>query len=171
MNILVDKVKENVVTDGTYSDYSIERIFSNRPAAEEYKKWHSIRNEIEEYEIYDEAFTSDDGKKWMFVRVQGTVYPEAVVDIRFECRPDVRKEADIARGAGLTKYPNNAFTVYKYGYVPAELWDEEKYKAKYTKILYDLAGMAKAMYYIDGLDLELICTALRNKDEEADRGY
>lgn len=163
-------MKVYVVTDGTYSEYSIERIFSNRLAAEEYKKWHSIRNEIEEYEIYDEAFNSDDGKKWMFVRVQGTVYPEALVDIRFECRPDVRKEADIAKGAGLTILPgpNRAFTVYKYGYIPAELWDEEKYKAKYTKILYDLAGMAKAMWYIDGLDPELICTAIRNKNEEFD---
>ena len=141
-------MKVYVVTDGTYSEYSIERIFSNRLAAEEYKKWHSIRNEIEEYEIYDEAFNSDDGKKWMFVRVQGTVYPEALVDIRFECRPDVRKEADIAKGAGLTILPgpNRAFTVYKY----------------------DLAGMAKAMWYIDGLDPELICTAIRNKNEEFD---
>lgn len=166
-------MKVYVVTDGTYSEYGIERIFSNRLAAEEYKKWHCIRNEIEEYEIYDEAFTSDDGKKWMFVRVQGTLYPEAVVDIRFECRPEVRQEVDITKGAGLTMPhgPNKTFTVYKYGYVLAELWDEEQYKAKYTKILYDLAGMARAMLYIDGLDPELVCTAIRNKDEEADHGY
>jgi hypothetical protein len=26
--------------------------------------------------------------------------------------------------------------------------------------------MAKAMWYIDGLDPELICTAIRNKNEE-----
>ena len=159
-------MKAYIVTDGTYSDYTIEKVFSNLEAAEEYRKWRRIRNEIEEYEIYDEAFTPGDGKPYMFVRIQGTVYPEAVVDIRFEYYPEVKKEETIHKCAGLTKHSNNIFTIYKYGFVPAELWDEEKYKAKYTKILYDLAGMAKAMWYIEGLDPELICTAIRNKNEE-----
>ena len=68
--------------------------------------------------------------------------------------------------AELEDIIEDAEKVIIYAFVPAELWDEEQYKAKYTKILYDLVGMAKAMWYIDGLDPELICTAIRNKNEE-----
>ena len=66
---------------------------------------------FEEYEIYDEAFTPGDGKPYMFVRIQGTVYPEAVVDIRFEYYPEVKKEETVHKCAGLTKHPNNIFTI------------------------------------------------------------
>ena len=82
-------MKVYIVTDGCYSDYMIEKVFSNREAAEEYKKWRSITNDIEEYEIYDEPFGTNDGEKVMFIRVQGTIYPEAVVDIRYEIRRDL----------------------------------------------------------------------------------
>ena len=62
-------MKVYIVTNGEYSDYMIERVFSNREAAEEYKKWHNIHNEIEEYEIYDEPFLKEDGEPAMFIRV------------------------------------------------------------------------------------------------------
>ena len=57
-------MKVYIVTDGYYSEYMIEKVFSNRPAAEEYKEWHNIHNEIEEYEIYDEPFTKEDGESY-----------------------------------------------------------------------------------------------------------
>lgn len=68
-------MKVYIVTDGSYSDYMIERVFSNPDAAEEFKKWHNISNDIEEYEVYDEPFGANDGEKVMFIGVQGTVYP------------------------------------------------------------------------------------------------
>ena len=40
-------MKVYVVTDGEYSDYMIQEVFSNREAAEEYKRLLSIRNYYE----------------------------------------------------------------------------------------------------------------------------
>lgn len=39
-------MKVYIVTDGCHFEYMIEKVFSNREAAEEYKKWHNITNDI-----------------------------------------------------------------------------------------------------------------------------
>lgn len=159
-------MKVYIVTDGCYSDYMIEKVFSNREAAEEYKKWRHFANDIEEYEIYDEPFTKDDGEKVMFIRVQGTVYPEAVVDIRVETRPELRYEGSITHGTGMMTYKRpGVFTLYTYRLVPADKWEEEKYKAKLTKALYDYAAMARSLF-AEGASVRDVELALRNKDEE-----
>jgi hypothetical protein len=159
-------MKVYIVTDGCYSDYTIEKIFSSREAAEEYKKWLHISNEVREYEVYDEPFTKEDGERAMFIRVQGTVYPEAVVDISFNIRPDMRREGNITRGAGIMEYKKpGVFVIYSYCYVPADKWDEEKYKAKFTKSLHDIAGKAKAMF-AEGASVRDVEHALRAEDEE-----
>lgn len=140
-------MKVYIVTNGSYSDYMIEKVFSNRAAAEEYKKWCNIYNDIEEFEVYDEPFGVGVGEKVMFIRVQGTVYPEAVVDIRYEIRHDLINADRASRsGQGLLAYNNGIFTIYNYHYISADKWDEEIYKAKFTKSLHDLASMVKAMF-------------------------
>ena len=158
-------MKIYVVTNGYYSDYMIEKVFSNRAAAEEYKKYHKISNEIEEYEIYDEPFGPDDGEKAMFIRVQGTMYPEDVVNIRFEITPELVRNWTMTRSAGIWPYGKDAYTIYKYIHVLADNWDEEKYKAKMTKALYDLAGIAKSMF-AEGASLRDVEQALREAEDE-----
>jgi hypothetical protein len=160
-------MKVYIVTDGEYSDYMIERVFSNREAAEEYKKWHNIHNEIEEYEIYDEPFTKEDGEPAMFIRVQGIVYPEAVVDLRYDIRHNmIRLNRSNSRGAGISDYHRSGvFTIYNYHYIPADKWDLEKYKNKFTKALYDLAAKAKAMF-AEGASIRDVELALSEYDEE-----
>lgn len=158
-------MKVYIVTDGYYSDYTIEKVFSNREAAEEYKKWHRISNGIEEYEVYDEPFGKDDGERMMFIRIQGTVYPEAVVDIRFDIRPEIVNNKAFARSTGLSAYGKTAYTIFKYVHIQADLWDEEKYKAKLTKSLYDLVGVAKAMF-AEGASVRDVEQALREVDAE-----
>lgn len=161
-------MKIYVVTDGSYSDYSIEKIFSNRPAAEEFKKWRNIRNEIEEYEVYDEPFGQHDGEKVMFIRVQGTVYPEAVVDIRYEIRPELLRYWELSKGAGINSVPKpGVFNIYCYRYVPADKWDEEKYKDLLTKVLYDYAGIVKAML-AEGASIRDIEMALRGREVDTE---
>lgn len=154
-----------IVTNGEYSEYMIERVFSNREAAEEFKKWHHIDNDIEEYDIYDEPFVKEDGEKMMFIRVQGTVYPEAVVNIRFDIRSAMLLDGTITRCAGLFGLPknNNCFDIYSYAHIPVDKWDEEKYKDKFTKSLYDLAGIAKSMF-AEGATVDMINLALRNAE-------
>ncbi len=159
-------MKVYIVTDGCYSDYMIEKVFSNRPAAEEYKKWRHFTNDIEEYEIYDEPFTKEDGEKAMFIRVQGTVYPEAVVDIKFDIRPEMCHEGSITRGTGIMAYKKpGVYTLYTYRLVPANLWDEEKYKDKFTKALYDLAAFAKSMF-AEGASVRDVEKALWEREVE-----
>lgn len=159
-------MKIYIVTDGCYSDYCIERVFSNRLAAEEYKKWHNIRNDIEEYEVHDEPFDQHDGEKVMFIGVRGTVYPEAVVDIRYDIRPDLINPARRAGSAGIIEYHTpHPYVIHLYRYIPADKWDEEKYKAKYTKALYDLAAIAKAMF-AEGASIRDVDQALRNEEIE-----
>lgn len=160
-------MKIYVVTDGFYSDYTIEKIFSNRLAAEEFKKWRRIQNDIEEYEVYDEPFGKHDGEKVMFIRVQGTVYPEAVVDIRYEIRPELLRDLELSKGTGINSVPKpGVFNIHCYRLVPADNWDEEKYKDLLIKILYDYAGIVKAML-ADGASIRDIEMALRSREAEA----
>lgn len=161
-------MKVFVVTSGCYSDYTIERLFSNRSAAEEYKKWHDIRNEIEELDVYDEPFIKEDGEQAMLIRVQGTVYPEAVVNIRVETRHTMIHDYTKTHGAGITRMnygPDRSFTIYTYRSVPISIWDEEKWKAKMTKYLYDLAAMTKSMF-AEGASVSMVEEALNEQDME-----
>lgn len=159
-------MKIYVVTDGSYSDYAIEKIFSNRLAAEEFKKWRRIRNDIEEWEVYDEPFGTNDGEKVMFIRVQGTVYPEAVVDVRYDIRPDLLRDWELSKGAGISSVPKpGVFNIYCYRYVPADKWDEEKYKELLAKVLYDYAGIVKAML-AEGASIRDVEMALRGREAE-----
>ena len=159
-------MKVYIVTDGDYSDYMIEKVFSNKEAAEEYKKWHNIKNSIEEYEVHDMPFEESDGDKVMFIRIQGTVYPEVVVNIRYEIRRDmVNATRDKRSGRGLLAYHKpGVFDVYNYHYVPVDQWDEDKYKAKYTKALYDLAGIVKAMF-AEGASVQDVERALWDQED------
>ena len=158
-------MKVYIVTNGCYSDYMIEKVFSNRPAAEEYKKWRDIHNDIEEYEIYDEPFTKEDGERSMFIRVQGTVYPEAMVNIRYDIKPYMIYEGAITHGTGVMDYQRTGvFDVYTYHFIPVEKWDEEKYKNKFTKALYDYAAMAKEMF-AEGATLDMVNLALISKED------
>lgn len=156
-------MKVYIVTDGEYSDYQIMKVFSNKPAAEEYKKWHHIYNDIEEYEVFDEPFEKIDGKKAMFIRVQGTVYPEAVVDLKYDIRHDmINSDRNVTSGHGILEYKRpGVFSLYNYHYIPADLWDEEKYKNKFTKSLCDLAGIVKSMF-AEGASVSDVELALRD---------
>lgn len=160
-------MKVYIVTDGFYSDYNIQKVFSNRDAAEEYKKWHNCSNDVEEYEVYDEAFTKDDGEKTMFIKVQGTVYPEAVVDIKFDIHPRMLDNRRIRKDVGINSLfcKQGTYGIYYYNYISADKWDEEKYKLKFTKILYDLVAVARNLLS-EGASIDDTESALRGIDLE-----
>lgn len=158
-------MKVYVVTDGEYSDYMIQEVFSSREAAEEYKYWHNIHNEIEVYDVLDSAHTVD--KRYMFIRVTGLVYPEAVVNLKYDIHPATVSDRSTKSYKGIYEYHrlNNTFTLFNDHYIPAENWDEEKYKAKFTKALYDQAAMVKSMF-AEGADMTMVSAALRQMEEE-----
>lgn len=159
-------MKVYIVTDGSYSDYDIKKVFSNRSAAEEYKKWINIRNDIEEWEIHDEPFSEEDGERAMFIRVFGHVYPEAVVNIRYNIEPRMLGKYIKPSGAGIgdiNRYDNNSFYLHIYKYIPADKWDEEKYKDRLTKALYDYAAIVKHML-AEGASVDMVNKALMNEE-------
>jgi hypothetical protein len=161
-------MKVFVVTSGCYSDYTIERLFSNRSAAEEYKKWHGISNEIEELYVYDEPFTKEDGERAMLIRIQGTVCPEAVGNIRVETRHTMIHDYTKTHGAGITRMnygSDRSFAIYTYRSVPINIWDEEKWKVKMTKHLFDLVAVAKSMF-AEGASVSMVEKALSEQDME-----
>lgn len=156
-----------VVTSGEYSNYMIEKVFSNKEAAERYKKYHRCNNCIEEYEVYDSMEAADnESKPSMCIRVQGEVYPEALVNIKYEINPTVVCTGSITKGADVHSFIGNRFTIYTYRYIDEDKWDEEKYKAKLTKSLYDYTALVKDML-ADGANKDMINLALIGKlDEE-----
>ena len=163
-------MKVYIVTDGEYSDYTIEKVFSNRHAAEEYKKWHNIYNEIEEYDVQEEPFT-DTEEKVMCVNVYGHAYPEAIVDIKYNIRHDTISSDTVRKAIhiGSCRPDGLEFLIGLFYCVPENLWDEEKYKAKFTKALYDYTALTKSMF-ADGATAYLINEALnkiiKNESEE-----
>ena len=165
-------MKVYIVTDGCYSDYTIEKVFSNRKAAEEYKKWRNITNDIEEYEVHDEPFKQEDGEKYMFIRITGIVYPEAVVDITYEIRYEVCNHNTRSNSYIMDYKRPGVYALSHYRYIPVcgmpdDPWDEEKYKAKLKKYLQDLAALTKLMF-AEGASVADVEQVLRNHPIEED---
>ena len=164
----VFKMKVYIVTDGDYSEYGIQKVFSNIEAAEDYKYWHHITNEIEEYEVSD-SWNDDNQKKYMYIRVMGKCYPEAVVDINYEIYPNMCGDAVPKHSVGIWNYfkydREGFFTLYTYHLIPIENWDEQKCKDRYTKSLYDLNILVRAML-ADGATWDMVNLALTGRMEE-----
>ena len=160
-------MKVYIVTDGHYSDYSIQKVFSNREAAEEYKKWHNCSNEIEVYELFDSMEASDSNEeKAIYMSICGKVYPEAVVDIKYDIQYlTIDKQFAVRSGSQVRCNLRNNFDIAVYRYYSPENWNEEVFKERLTKALYDNAGLAKSMF-ADGANQDMVNLALIGKMEE-----
>ena len=156
-----------VVTDGHYSDYTIYKIFSNREAAEEYKYWHNFTNDIEEYEVAD-TVSDELGQRYMYIRVSGKVYPEAVVDIKYDIYPQIANDYAIRNATGISRYvtSDKSFSIFNYHLIPASMWDEDRYKEKFTKALFDSAAIVKAML-ADGASWDMIKSTLNEQENRS----
>ena len=161
-------MKVYVVTDGSYSEYAIKKIFSNRSAAEEYKKWHRIYNEIEEWEVNDAFSTEPGSEAEMFIAVEGDIGVSLDIcpQITFEIRPNIVYDSSSRKGVYISQYPWG-FRLRIYRYVPADKWNEDLWKKKMEKILYDYAGIAKDMF-AEGATKDMVWEALNymGEDEE-----
>ena len=160
-------MKIYIVTDGEYSCYRIEKVFSNMEAAEEYKYWHNIENDIEVYDVADTAIDTE-GKRYWYIKVSGIVYPEAVVNIKYDIHPQTISDKVIRRLAGVDTWDykyKGLLNIFNYHYIPAENWDEKKCKEKFTKALYDQAALIKYML-ADGADIDTIKKVLKKQEED-----
>lgn len=141
-----------VVTSGEYSDYSIERVFSNKKAAEDYIEWRRPSYyRIEEYDMLDsgEDIDMEGQAKYYYIEVRGICYKEALVNITCNIeRTITSNRPDIIRPRTEVweyKPKEESFRLNVRRWVPAENWDEEFYTNKYTKVLCDTAAAVRAM--------------------------
>jgi len=129
-------VKVYVVTSGCYSDYSIEKIFTDKQKAEEYKEWLIDANDVEEYETEDDmAFN----KYYKICVTYNSRHKEP--NVRFEkCL-----EANVYNhGISYLWYDwSKCFELALVRFVPAQNWNEEFYVNKYTNAMYDYIAIAK----------------------------
>jgi len=130
-------MKVYVVTAGCYSDYHIERIFTDKDKAEEYCKWCYDSNDIEEYDIDD--------------NIELDKYYR--IDTRYENSPEQKPTIEIQRVMEKQIYPAYTSCVqYRQSirlqiirFIPEKAFDEELVTQKYTKVAYDTMAFIKQM--------------------------
>jgi hypothetical protein len=137
-------MKVYIVTCGEYSDYYIDRVFTDRTKAEEYREWRVDANDIEEYEVDDGCVVD----KYYHVIVSYTFY----AGNRYE-KPTARIEKCNVKCLGYASVSNYNYPLYSSGhvslrlsrYIPEANWNEEFYTNRYIKAIYDLAAQAKQL--------------------------
>lgn len=148
-------MKVYIVTSGTYSDYMIRKIFLDKDKAEEYRKWLPDSNDIEEYDTSDD----DTIEKQYKVRIELKWYPN-------------KKEKLIARSWKDCESDYNYNWYSNYSDIWEELvvvrtvnsdnYDEQYYKDKFTKHIYDLKAYVEYLK-IEGFDEKQIKDAIALK--------
>lgn len=133
-------MKIYIVTRGSYEDYYIDKVFTDKYKAEEYRKWCNDANDLEVYEtedncqyekyygIYINYIVRDKGKN-----------PEPKIQI--EKYIDTQAPKNYTKIIDYHSFGYDYFTVIMSRYVPAENWSEDFYINKYTKTIYDVAKM------------------------------
>ena len=136
-------MKIYIVTCGSYSDYYINKVFTDREKAEEYRKWCPEANEIEEYDTEDDCMID----KYYKIVVDYSIYNYN----RFE-KPNIRIEHCNCKDDSWTIVYDDRNTSYQphirvilRRYISEANWNEEFYTARYTKAVYDLMAQAKQL--------------------------
>ena len=158
-------MKIYIVTRGEYSDYYIDRVFTDRAKAEEYREWCADANDIEEYETDDNCVVD----KYYHISVTYTVY----AGNRYE-KPTVRIEKCHAKCLGYASVSDYRYATYSNGYarlylsryIPEANWNEEFYTNRYIKAIYDLAAQAKQLLLEGWTDSQINEVWNQNRDGE-----
>ena len=136
-------MKIYIVTCGSYSDYYIDKVFTDKDKAEEYRKWRPEANEIEEYDTEDDCVID----KYYKIVVDYSIYNYN----RFE-KPNIRIERCNCKDdswISVYDYRNTSYQphirVVLRRYISETNWNEEFYTKRYTKAVYDLMAQAKQL--------------------------
>ena len=148
-------MKVYVVTSGIYSDYMIQKIFLDKDKAEEYKKWLPDSNDVEEYDTSDD----DTIEKQYKVRIELKWYPNKKEKLTARSWKDCESDYNY-------NYYSNYFDIWEElvvtRTVSEENFDEEFWKDKLTKHIYDLKAYVEYLK-IEGFDEKQIRDAIALK--------
>lgn len=148
-------MKVYIVTSGTYSDYMIQKVFLDKDKAEEYRKWLPDSNDVEEYDTSDD----DTIKKQYKVRIELKWYPNKIENLIArswkDCESDYNYNcymnySDIWEELVVTRTVN------------ADNYDEQYWKDKLTKYIYDLKAYVEYLK-TEGCDNKQIKDAIALK--------
>ena len=134
-------MKIYVVTAGSYSDYRIEKVFTDKAKAEEYAEWLYDSNPVEEYETEDDLVVN----KYYHIHIRMRIHDHGNEEPRVMF---FKGSAENYYNKGYTYYSdhhryNDYFEIAISRSVEAQNWNKEFYVKKYTKAIYDLAAIAK----------------------------
>ena len=148
-------MKVYVVTSGEYSDYMINKIFLDKDKAEEYRKWLPDSNDVEEYDTSDEDVINKQYRIWVDLKW----YPNKKENLTARSRKDCE-----------TDYKYNFYYDYDGTWeelvvtrtVSGENFDEEFWKDKLAKYIYDLKAYVEYLK-VEGFDEKRIRDAIALK--------
>ena len=135
-------MKVYVVTAGSYSDYHIEKVFTDKAKAAEYAEWLCGSNPIEEYDTEDDLVVNKYYKILVSMRVYDFKSDSPKVLILKECEANFYSRGYIYY-TDYHKYGGDYFDISFNRLIEAQNWNEDFYTNKYTKAIYDLAAIAK----------------------------
>ena len=134
-------MKIYIVSAGSYSDYHIEKLFSNKDKAEEYADWLEDSNDVEEYEVDDIT----EYKKYYKIIVNIKYHDNGKCDFTYHTCKTVDNWC--AKGdtsiSDYHKYNGDYISLYLNRLVESQNYNEEFYKNKYTKAAYDLLATVR----------------------------
>ena len=157
-------MKIYIVTAGSYSDYHIEKVFTNKTKAEEFAKWCYDSNGVEEYDTEDGL----DVGKYYQIHIQYKVYDngrseEPIVSVwNRTCNEHY---LNYVRLSDYHQYGGNYIVLNISRILRANNNDKNFYKQKYTKVAYDTMAMVKQLI-VDGYSYSQIDEMLKNRFNE-----
>ena len=155
-------MKVYVVTAGSYSDYHIAKVFTDKDKAEEYREWLYDSNDVEEYETEDNL----EVKKYYRIYITTRVNTDSK-----QLGPNISVTKGDSIFNGNYNYYNDFGKYFELSIcrcVNAQNWNREFYVNKYTKALYDLVAIIKQKI-AEGAsedDIETLIRGLGEKDEQ-----
>lgn len=156
-------MKIYIVTSGSYSDYQIKRVFTDKAKAEEYSKWCYDSNGVDEWDT-DEVFVP-----YYYVRAKcrinddGSIKTE--VDIKETDQDDMGYEYTYCDD--YHKWWVDCTMLFLARNCYARDCSKESCKERYIKVVLDMAAMVKALL-VDGWSHDQINDMLKSKMSEVE---
>lgn len=153
-------MKVYIVTAGDYSDYRIEKVFTDKAKAEEFAKWCYESNGVDEWDTEDDINV----EKYYKICVQYRVYDNGTTEnpivAVYSCTND-NHGMNCTYLSDYHRYGGNYIVLNIHRLIKAGNRDKYFYKQKYTKVAYDTMAMIKQLV-VDGYSYDQIDTMLKN---------
>jgi hypothetical protein len=157
-------MKIYVVTAGSYSDYRIEKVFTDKDKAEEFATWCYDSNGVDEWDTEDELSV----EKYYCINVQYKLYDNGKKEnpiVSVYNYADDNYDYSYTSLSDYHRYGGNYIVLNIRRFVKANNDTKDFYKQKYTKIAYDTMAMIKQLV-ADGYSYSQIEKMLENNVNE-----